>query len=81
MKRFRCETQYFEPAALVGAMWTEGSDDDVPAGFDRFPNHADIPRTGCWIHEKVEHRAIVPEVVSVLREIRPSYVSAQPMDC
>ena len=69
VKGLRRKAQDLKTAALFRAVGAEGRDHDVTTRLECSPNGIDVSGPGHRIAEKVEHRAIVPEVVGSVRQM------------
>ena len=55
-----------EPGAVVGSVESECGDDDVPARTNRTMQQAQVSVPILWLHEEVEDRPVVPQVVAAI---------------
>ena len=73
-------TYYGQAAAALGSIGSEAADDCMAAGCDSARGYARVG-LGCFgCGEKVESRAVVPDVETAFRKIERRHVSDAPVD-
>lgn len=75
MKSFSVIAQHIEATALCWALGTKSADDHVTAVFYLVNVCEPMLRHG----EEVKHRAVMPDVVEIVREIGIRHISMYPL--
>src|SRR5262249_32848671 len=71
-------TRHLEPAAFLGALETEGRDDDVTVHLQRAAHGRHVGPAVLLRGEEVEDRPVVPEREALLRKRHPRHVTHEP---
>src|SRR5580704_6131802 len=80
VQRFGIVANHIEPAAFIGTFRSESTDDYVTTRPNGMGDVADISNALLDGSKKMEHRAIVPHIVSASFELCNGDIGDEPMD-